>query len=939
MDKKIDSYNLEDCLIRIIAKARKTAISEGVSKVSIGIFIYSLLSTYEDKSETGIIYEAFENEIDDGTFKDMVEHSKIYMRLTNQDLPVLNPKINDQMDKIPFTGELSKIFEDARKRLAIFGNNLKLGPEDVFLQILKTDPGYGIFIGDIPLPMEVDYYVEVLKASILSKRRKSINPVDSTLPSDDLDNLLNIVNGIRKKKSEDNNESDIKTSGPMSNDDFMKMLGLSLGKSNENTSNEQEGAKLDNEFNKAGESKAIEIEEVDPNSKTPFLDKFSYDMTLAAKKGKYDPVVGRNTEIGQIIKIISCRKKNNAILLGDPGCGKTAIVELLAQKIVGGTVPFELLGKRICSLDLNALVSGTKYRGEYEERLQGIIKEVCKDKDIIVYIDEFHNLIGNGSTSGSGDGANILKPYLARGEFQCIGSTTQEEYRKFVKDGALKRRFQCVQINEPGIQETIGILKEIAPKYEEFHKVKYSNAAIKMCVELSGRYITDKFFPDKAIDILDTAGAQMKLGKKKDTKEIDSKKLQIEEEKKKKQKAVEDQNFEEAATHRDNQLSLQKELDSLMKEIVKKDSCKKSWPEVTEESICEVVSGITGIPVDQIGQSDLGRLKLMKKELSNKVIGQNEAVDTFVTILQRNFLGLRDETKCIASILLTGPSGTGKTLICEEVAKRLFGSQEAFIKFNMGEMTSEHEVSKLMGSPAGYIGYDDEPLLLQVKRHPSSLVLFDEIEKAHPKIFDIFLGIMDKGEITLNNGERVDFRNCIVVFTGNIGTKEIAKFGKGLGFNRDASDKNKTNTDIVKKSIKNTFRPEFINRLTNMVTFNELGKPELQKIFALEFGKLKDRLKSKGYTIKATNKLRDHIIDLCDPIYGARDLQRYIQDLVETNVCTKLLELDEKDLGEVNSIQADYVDDKVEISFPLPKKKEEKVEVKEIKKPSEEIKA
>lgn len=688
-------------------------------------------------------------------------------------------------------------------------------------------------------------------------------------------------------------------------DEFMKKLGFSDDKG------KVDMKKDDDDFEEAGRSSAVSGKAVDPNSKTPFLDQFSFNMTKAAKEGKYDPVIGRDKELSQIIKILGCRKKNNAVLLGDPGCGKTAIVEALAMKIQKGDVPMELRDKRICSLDLNALVSGTKYRGEYEERLQGIIKEVCENREIIVYIDEFHNLIGNGSSSGSGDGANILKPYLARGEFQCIGSTTQEEYRKFVKDGALKRRFQSVTISEPGIADTITILKGIAPKYEEFHRVKYPAATIKACVEMAGRYVSDKFFPDKAIDLLDTAGAQVKLGKIRDLTAIEESRAKIEAIRAEKQELVYAQDFEEAAKKRDEEQAERANLESLKKAFEKNESSRSKWPEVTPENVASVISELTGVPVDQIQTSDIGRLKAMKKELSAQVIGQDEAVDTFVTVLQRNFLGLRDETKSIANILLTGPSGTGKTLICEKVAEGLFGSKDSFIKFNMGEMTSEHEVSKLIGSPAGYVGYDDEPLLLKVKRHPSSLVLFDEIEKAHPKIFDIFLGIMDKGEIILSNGESVDFRNTIVVFTGNIGTKDIRKAGSGLGFMK--GDKNEENKEIVKKAIEKTFRPEFINRLTHQITFNELGIPELTKIFSIELGKLKGRLKVKGYNLKVSNAMRDKIVKDCDTSFGARDLQRGIQKMIETEVCTALLENDSFD--GISGINVDWKDEKVLVEF------------------------
>lgn len=862
-----------------LTNACKASANSGLNSISVHNIAYHIIQMYvpETKETPDDPFRLFLSELENKDCTLILDRAEFWFKEELDNLSNIPDKYNtDPETGLPFNSNLNDLIKDLNDNYDEVTNSLFIG------RVFKD---YDVYLADIDCNLDElieDSYIE-------SGNDKDITEDWSNGPSsgtpDDLNAFLNSLGYKRgdKKKSESQEEEDFEGGG-------------------------------EEDFDKAGESEAINTSKVDPNSKTPFLDQYSFDMTKAATDGKYDPVVGRDREIDQIIKILSCRKKNNAILLGDPGCGKTAIVESLAQKISRGDVPIELLGKKICSLDLNALVSGTKYRGEYEERLQGIIKEVCSNKEIIIYIDEFHNLIGNGSTSGSGDGANILKPYLARGEFQCIGSTTQEEYRKFVKDGALKRRFQSVSIEEPGISETVDILKGIAPKYEEFHRVKYSVSALKACVELSGRYINDRYFPDKAIDILDTAGAQTKLGRKRSRTDIDELKEKIEDTKRRKKEAVSSQDFEEAAKIRDEQLDEESKLSILLKEEEKQLNMRSKWPEVTVDTISSVISGITGIPIDQVNVSDIGRLKAMKSDLSSRVIGQSKAVDTFVTVLQRNYLGLRDETKCIASILLTGPSGTGKTLICEEVAKRLFGSEESFIKYNMGELTSEHEVSKLIGSPAGYIGYEDEPLLLQVKRHPSSLVLFDEIEKAHPKIFDIFLNIMDKGEITLSNGEKVDFRNTIVVFTGNIGTKDIEMAGKGIGFEKaeNMDEKNKMNENIVQKAIKKTFRPEFINRLTNMITFNELSKQDLNKIFVLEFNKLKARLKSKGYTIKVTNQMRDHIVELCNPSFGARDLQRNIQKFVETEVCTAMLD---GDMSDIISISVDWVEDKPIVSF------------------------
>ena len=530
------------------------------------------------------------------------------------------------------------------------------------------------------------------------------------------------------------------------------------------------GGDSDDKFSAAGESEAVSSVKVDPDSETPYLDEFSRNMNTDCEKGRFDPVVGRDKEISQIIEILCCRKKNNAVLLGDPGCGKTAIVEGLVQKIVSGDVPEEIKGKRVCSLDLNALVSGTKYRGEYEQRLQGIIKEVCENPNIIVYIDEFHNLVGNGSNSGSGDGANILKPYLARGEFQCIGSTTVDEYRKFIeKDGALKRRFQNVMVSEPTPEETVEILKNLRSKYSEFHRVNYSDEILAKCVEWSGRYISDRFFPDKAIDCMDLAGSFAKLEKSGSSPE----QLELKEMEKElmalttqKIEAVGNQDYETAKVIRDQEKEIEEKVKAKRDEISSAAMNEGNWPEVTFDNIAKVVSKISNVPIDKINKSDSAKLKSMKSALMSKVIGQEEAVSDVVLSLQRNFLGLRDEKKPIASLLFVGPTGTGKTLICKEMAEEFFGSSKSLIRFDMGEFGERHEVTKLTGSTASYVGYDDSPLLEQVRRNPYSVVLFDEIEKAAPEIYNIFLNILDEGKVTLGNGVSVDFKNTIVIFTG-----------------------------------------------------------------------------------------------------------------------------------------------------------------------------
>lgn len=666
-------------------------------------------------------------------------------------------------------------------------------------------------------------------------------------------------------------------------------------------------------FEKAGMHEEINTSDSDPNSTTPFLDKYSVDMTRADKAGKYDPILGREKELDQLIKILCCRLKNNAVLLGEAGVGKTAVVECLVQRINQGNVPDKLKNKRVCSLDLNALVSGTKYRGEYEARLQGIIKEVVGNPDIIVYIDELHNLIGNGSTSGQGDGANILKPYLARGEFQCIGSTTFGEYRKFVeKDTALKRRFQNIQIDEPDKKETVRILSEISKKYEEFHRVQISQDVLKACVEWSGRYIVDRFFPDKAIDVLDRSSATASLrssAKEKNDEKAELEK-QIEDIKAKKLKAVLDQDFELAGALRDEQKAKEVDLENLIETKKKIASKKSNWEEVTIDDVASEISKISKVPLDKIRSTDRTKIKNMKKVLESKVIGQGEAVNKILISLQRNIMGFRDENKPIASYLLCGETGTGKSYISKIVAKEFFGSEKSLVRIDCGEFSEgKAGVSKLTGATPGYVGYDDESILDQVRKKPFSVLLVDEVDKAAPEVFNIFMNILDEGYCVLGNGERVDFRNTIIIFTGNIGTKELQRNGNGLGFGRAKSPEEKHEEDeaIVKKAIGKFFRPEFLNRLTGTVVFNSLTKGDLEKIFTLEFTKVKARISKQGYKVNITKTLKDKCIADCDTKFGARDLHRSIARNIEDQLCSIILDSEE----DIRNLTLDWKDNKV----------------------------
>lgn len=671
----------------------------------------------------------------------------------------------------------------------------------------------------------------------------------------------------------------------------------------------------DDDFQAAGQRGAVRTKAIDPNSPTPFLDEFAFDMTQAAKEGKYDPVVGRDREVGSLIEILACRKKNNAILLGEPGCGKTSVVEALVDKIARKEVPYELQNKRVVSLDLNALVAGAIYRGEYEKRLQGIIKEVVETKGIIVFIDEVHNLIGNGSSSGQGDGANILKPYLARGEFQIIGATTKTEYRIIEKDGALKRRFQNVVVEDPSIPETIDILNTVCDKYSCFHRVNYTPDVLKVCATWSEKYISDRHQPDKSIDIMDMAGSLCKLRVPHDTTEEDKLEKEILEAIENKIKYVEEIDFDKAAESREKEKELKSKLEKLRSNKEVKEGDKKKWPTVSIDDVADVISKVTNIPVDKIKSTDTVKIKELKDALLGNIIGQDEAIEKVVKTLQLGVLGIRDPKRPLCSFLLCGPSGVGKTYLAKLLAKYYYGNENAIVRINMGEM-DEHSKSRLLGSQPGTIGYDEPTPFDDLATRPASVVLLDEVEKADAKIFDIILNaIGEEGYITLNNGKDISFRQSIVILTSNIGTRELSDKGDGLGFSKLTGEiKKKSDSGTVMKAIKKFFRPEFLNRLTGISIFNELSKEDMMKIFDLELSKMNERTKDSGYTIFMSDAIKENIIEQVDTKFGARDLTRKIMELVSNEVCEEMIKAGSKVKKNI------YVD--------ITKKKEIKVKFK-----------
>ena len=646
----------------------------------------------------------------------------------------------------------------------------------------------------------------------------------------------------------------------------------------------------DEKFEKAAMSSgAVSIKKRDPHSSTPVLDQYGLDMTEKARLEGYDPVIGREKEISQVIEILCCRKKNNAALLGEAGVGKTAIVEGLARKISIGDVPHEIKGKKIFSVSTTDLQAGTIYRGQLEERIQELCNEVRKNKDVIVYIDEFHQAVSEGSSNI----AQMLKPSLARGEMNMIISTTTSEYRKFIeKDAALKRRFEPVQIEEPDMQKTKDILKGISNEYAKYHRVRFTNEVIGKCVDWSGQYITDRQFPDKAIGILDMSASLTKLENQVDYKKRDELQRAIDTLNEQADKAIENSEFERASKARDARIKVEEELKNL---IEAQESNPETWPEVTINSVSKVISKISGVPIDKIQSSSMSKIKEMKTRLEEKVIGQDQAVSELVVALQRNILGLRDPKKPIASFLLVGPTGVGKSYVSKILASEFFGSEKSLITIACSEYMQDWSESKLLGSAPGYVGFSDsEPRLYVLKRRPFCVLLIDEIEKSSSNLYNIWLNMLEEGEVTLSSGEKVSCRDCIIIFTGNVGTKSLELKSENIGFGSiGKEDKKKKTESTVMKEIKKEFRPEFLNRLSKIIVFNSLEKEELTSIFDLELGKLQERL--KDYKISISKKLKSWIVDKCDPKYGARSLQRLLIEYIEQELCKAILEIEDID--------------------------------------------
>ncbi len=739
-----------------------------------------------------------------------------------------------------------------------------IAPEHIVLAMLKDDRSV---VSQILMQYNVDY-------SSYYKQVAELGHID---PSDQ-------NNARAHGLTRDDNQADNKrqeTTDEEENDDM-------YSESFDDEEDEEEDGPMGNQASRTRKRKQGQQAE----SSTPALDKFGFDLTQAAKEGKLDPVVGRADEIERLTQILSRRKKNNPILIGEPGVGKSAIVEGLAQRIIEKKVSWLLTDKRVISLDMAGLVAGTKYRGQFEERLKAVIRELEDNKDIILYIDEIHTMVGAGNAQGSMDAANMLKPALSRGEIQCIGSTTIDEYRKTIeKDGALERRFQKVMVEPTSADDTLTILRNIRDRYEEHHNVHFTDEALEACVRLTDRYVTDRNFPDKAIDAMDEAGSRMHLYSSNQPTIFAELESKIEETKRLKDEAIISQTFEVAASCRDRQRTLEQQLKEERRKWAEEQ--KSNRVEVTAEVIAECVAKMTGIPVQKVAATEGQKLLALKGIMKSKVIGQDDAIDKVVRAIQRNRIGLRDPAKPIGTFLFLGPTGVGKTYLAKILAEEMFSTKDSLIRVDMSEYMEKYSVSRLIGAPPGYVGYDEGGQLTErVRRHPYSVVLFDEIEKAHPDVFNLMLQIFDEGHLTDSLGHKVSFKNTIIILTSNVGSRQVKEFGTGIGFaSRSEQEENQAAQSIVMKALRKTFAPEFLNRIDDIVSFNQLGKSDIRRIVDLELDAVIKRLTGLGYDIAVTDAAKEFLGEKgYDKQYGARPLKRAVQQYVEDMLCEQMLE-------------------------------------------------
>lgn len=796
---------------------------------------------------------------------------------------------------------------DVFKRLDINLQSVKDGLED---KVREDEIGRPINTSELVLNEKAS---NILKLAVLEAR------IQRTQRVDEQHLLLAILHD-----SVNNGAKEILEFNNMNYEDVLTMFQLNKGVKNgiglpDEEEEELEQGATHNDRGKGAQATAQQTRK--PTGKTPVLDSFGIDMTKAAAEGKLDPIVGREREIARVVEILCRRKKNNPILIGEPGVGKSAIVEGLAQLIAKHHISPILFNKRVINLDMTAIVAGTKYRGQFEERIRALIKEIEQNPEVIIFIDEIHTLVGAGSTPGSMDAANILKPALARGTIQCIGATTIDEYRNSIeKDGALERRFQKVLVEPTTNDETLQILKNIKDRYEHHHHVEYTDEALAACVKLTERYISDRQFPDKAIDALDETGSRVHLSNASIPPEITEKEKEIAFIKEKKQAAVRSQNFELAAGYRDRQTELEAELRDLNEKWTNGDN--EIRQTVTDKDVADVVSMMTGVPVQRMAEAEGIRLKGMAAELKGAVIAQDRAIDKMVKAIQRNRVGLKDPNHPIGAFMFLGPTGVGKTYLAKKLAEFMFGSADALIRIDMSEYTESFNVSRLIGAPPGYVGYEEGGQLTEkVRRHPYSIVLLDEIEKAHGNVYNLLLQVLDEGRLTDGNGRFVDFRNTVIIMTSNAGTKQLKEFSRGVGFNASnaglaLNDKDKEYArSIIQKSLSRQFSPEFLNRLDEIITFDQLDLEAIKKIIDIELIGLFKRVETLGYGLTISDVAKEFVATKgYDVQFGARPLKRAIQNYIEDGLSEMIIN---GDLNAGDTITIDKIPDKEELSFKV----------------------
>lgn len=888
--KRMKFFDNTEELTKILKASYQAAQEAKITEITVGNFIYSLFYYYFSGKGTDRKYNKSVKDFFSGLKEpDKKRILDALAGLTDTEEEVA-PTYSDDLDlfdptMIMLSDNMKDIFDDA------LGESKQLFPER--MSELDTDV---VLMAALKMSGEdedcIEYlHMEGFESKVLYEIMVSNRKADAKSVAGLMDSLVKTV------ADGDPNEA-------------AKFIGEILEKTGGEAPTPQANngggdGDEEREFEEAGRHEAIDGTELDPNSDTPNLDRYSVDLTKKAARGEFDPVIGRDDVVESMIEILLKRRKPNIALLSEAGTGKTAIIEKLAQRIASGEVPEKLQGKRICSLNLNDLVAGTQYRGQFEERLQKLIKEVCNNKDIIIALDELHTLV-SGSAGGQNDTGNILKPYLARGEFQMIGATTPAEYRKYIeKDKALNRRFTQVMVEEPTQAETLKILKGIAGNYEKFHRVRYTPAILDLCVELSGKYMADKNFPDKAVDTMDMAGSLASLKriteKKEDITEAEKRLAEVIELKKK--AVMEDQDFEEAERLRNEEKALNEVIERETKATAKEANKRTNWTEVEDKDVIMAVSNISRIPYDKVAQNDREKLKFLREELTRTVIGQPEAIDEVMGCIQRAVLGVKPANKPYGVLLFSGETGVGKSYLAKKLAEIFYGTEKALVRFDMSSMTSEADVTRLLGAAPGYVRSDESGELIKVRdtNGGSCVLLFDEIEKANEHIYDVLLPILDEGRINLSSGELIDFSNTIIIFTSNIGTKEVASQLR-VGFTQP-TDEERHNKDkeIVQKAIEKKFKPEFRNRLTRQIVFRHFTRDDLSKVFNLELEKIKKQLNKSRLKIKVTPALKNHVLDECTAGLGARELNRNIERWVTDSVGRAMI-----DAPDAMSFTVDY---------------------------------